>query len=712
MKSDHISMSAYMDDFSMITIVVNKPFSVSLSLSLVDDNKVVQPLTIDKQEHYHNQVIYKCRTRMPIDLKNRYWVTINESRIPLMIGSIVRTPKFDRLYYDETSLGAIYTPESTTFKVWSPVAFAMKLKYKTQQTNTFIEQKMSRTEKGVWEITLEGDHHLTEYLFVVNVNHEWVETTDPYSKSVTANGVYSVVIHLPETDPEGWNRSGKKINLRSKTDSIIYEVHVRDLTIHSDSGVVNKGKYLGLTEAGTKTPTGFHTGLEYLKSLGITHVQLLPVADFGSVDETMPDSAYNWGYDPVHFFSPEGSYATNPYDPSCRIKELKTLIHTLQQNGLSVILDVVYNHVYKREESPFEKLVPGYFFRYDNGGNPVNGTGVGNDTASERKMMRKFILDALTYWMSEYKVDGFRFDLMGIHDVETMNQAAEKLTSLNPGVFLLGEGWDLNTNLEPEKRATLSSAKKMPSYSFFNDAFRDHVKGSIFPDGQSGFINGNYDERIKHQMKHVMRGYSGQNSTFKKPEQSINYTECHDNHTLFDLLFIRHPFEDEFMRRKRQQLALAFTIFAQGVPFIHAGQECFRTKKGEENSYNLPDTINAFDWNRCESFHKEVDYFKQLIRIRKTQPIFLESSTELLEWIVPDGGLGFKLHLPTNDIKKDTSYWSNVLLLFNQTTKAILIPVEKNTWTLVIEDEKYDNRLINEDLYQLKPLSFSLVYSV
>lgn len=712
MKDDHISMSAYIDDFSMITIVVNEPFSIIPSLSLVDEKKILQPLTIDKQEHYHDQVIYKCRTRMPIDLKNRYWVTYNETRIPLMIGSIVRTEKFDNLYYDDSSLGANYTPESTTFRVWSPVAFAMIVKYKPQHSSTFIEQKMSRTERGVWQVTLDGDHHLTEYMFVVNVNHEWVETTDPYSKSVTANGVHSVVIHLPETDPEGWNRSEKKINLRSKTDSIIYEVHVRDLTIHSDSGVLNKGKYLGLTEQGTKTSNGFHTGLEYLKNLGITHVQLLPVADFGSVDETKPDSAYNWGYDPVHFLSPEGSYSTNPHDPSCRIRELKTLIHTLQQNGLSVILDVVYNHVYKREESQFEKLVPGYYFRYDDGGNPVNGTGVGNDTASERKMMRKFILDALTYWMSEYKVDGFRFDLMGIHDVETMNQAAEKLKSLNPGVFLLGEGWDLNTNLAPEKKATLSSAKKMPSYSFFNDAFRDNVKGSIFPEGQSGFINGNNDERIKHHMKQVMRGYAGQHDTFIKAEQSINYSECHDNHTLYDLLSIRHAFEDEFMRRKRQQLALAFTIFAQGVPFIHAGQECFRTKKGEENSYNLPDTINAFDWNRCESFHKEVDYFKQLIKIRKTQPLFHKSSAELLEWMVPDGALGFKLHLPTTDIKEGASYWRKALLLFNQTTKPLDIPLEENSWTVAIEDESFCNRVLKEELYRLEPLSFSLLYSV
>ncbi|MED1862007.1 type I pullulanase [Fictibacillus nanhaiensis] len=712
MKSDHNSMSAYIDDFSMITIVVNKPFSIIPSLSLVDDKKVLQPLTIDKQEHYHDQVIYKCRTRMPIDLKNQYWVTYYDKRIPLKIGSIVRTAKFDSLYYDESSLGANYTPESTTFKVWSPVAFAMILKYKHQHSNAFIEQKMLRTERGVWQVTLEGDHHLTEYMFAVNVNHEWVDTTDPYSKSVTANGVHSVVIHLPETDPEGWNRSEKKINLRSKTDSIIYEVHVRDITIHTDSGVLNKGKYLGLTEHGTKTSNGYPTGLDYLKSLGITHVQLLPVADFGSVDEKNPNSAYNWGYDPVHFFSPEGSYATNPYDPICRIKELKTMIQTLQQNGLSIILDVVYNHVYKREESSFEKLVPGYYFRYDDGGNPVNGTGVGNDTASERKMMRKFILDALIFWMSEYKVDGFRFDLMGIHDVETMNQAAEKLKSMNPGVFLLGEGWDLNTNLEPERKATLASAKKMPSYSFFNDAFREHVKGSIFPEGQSGFINGNEDERIKHQMIHVMKGYAGHHVTFIKAEQSINYTECHDNHTLYDLLYIRHPFEGDVMRRKRQQLALAFTLFAQGVPFIHSGQECFRTKKGEENSYNLPDTINAIDWNLVESLHQEVDYFRQLIRIRKSQPIFRDNSAELLEWVVPDGGLGFKLHLPSTDIKNGSSYWSKALLLFNQTAKPISIPIEQNRWTIAIEDVKYTNQILNKDLYRLESLSFSLLYSV
>jgi pullulanase len=324
--------------------------------------------------------------------------------------------------------------------------------------------------------------------------------------------------------------------------------------------------------------------------------------------------------------------------------------------------------------------------------------------------MRKFILDALTYWMNEYKVDGFRFDLMGIHDVDTMNRAAQKLKSLNPGVFLLGEGWDLDTYLEPEKKATLSSAKKMPDYSFFNDAFRDHVKGSIFPGGSSGFINGNQDERIKSQMIHVMIGYSGSHDMFIAPEQSINYTECHDNHTLYDLLAIRHPHENVQIRKKRQQLALVLTLFSRGVPFIHSGQEFFRTKQGAENSYNLPDHINAIDWSLCEANESAVSYFRDLIKIRKEQAIFRYNTAQLLEMNVARGALGVKLQLSLADNKEDPFLWKNVLLLFNQTLKQIRIPLERDTWNIAVEEQRCCNKLIHSDSYLLDPLAFTLLY--
>lgn len=710
MRLDTISAEAYIDNFSMITIVVDKPFSIIPSLVLIDRKGAKQPLTIDIQEDYHEKYIYKCKTPQPLDLYTEYWVACEEIRIPLKVGSVVRTERFDTLFYDDGVLGAIYSPDSTTFKVWSPVANEIRLKYKTAELNSFSECKMIRSEKGVWHLTLEGNHHLTEYTYLAKVNHEWVETTDPYTRSVTINGERSVVINLSETDPEGWNRSEKRINLRAKTDSILYEVHIRDFTVHADSGVKNKGKYLGLTEKSTKTSNGYPTGLDYLKGLGVTHVQLMPVADFGSVDETKSDKEYNWGYDPVHFFAPEGSYSTDPYDPVSRVKELKVLIQTLQTNGLSVILDVVFNHVYIREDSAFEKLVPGYYFRYDDGGNPVNGTGVGNDTASERKMVRKFIIDALTYWLNEYKVDGFRFDLMGIHDIETMNIASKKLKSLNPGVFLLGEGWDLNTYLEPERKASLSSAKRMPDYSFFNDAFRDHVKGSIFPEGASGFINGNQDDRVKNQMIHVIRGYAGNQNLFLAPEQSINYTECHDNHTLFDLLAIRHPHENETTRRRRQQLALAFTLFARGVPFIHAGQEFFRTKHGAENSYNLPDRINAIDWNSCETNDHSVVYFRDLIKIKKEQPIFRDGSAELQEKNVPRGALGFELQRVFTDKEGGALYWKKVLLFFNQTLKPIGVPLEHQEWNIAVEDQRCGKKATSSDCYLIPPLSFSLLY--
>ncbi|MBY6035135.1 type I pullulanase [Fictibacillus nanhaiensis] len=702
---------AYIDDFSLITIVARTSLSISPAFTLFDADGFTYPLTIVKQEEFDQQHIYKCNTSVTIDLSKEYWVSASGHRIPVKMGSIVRTEQFDSMFFMEGSLGAIHSPESTTFKVWSPVAVAMLIQYQKSDTNELMQASMERTEKGVWRITLEGNHHLTQYRYLAKVNHEWVETTDPYARSVTINGEKSVVINLRETDPEIWNRSEKKMNLRPKTDSIIYELHIRDFTIHEDSGVKHKGKYLGLTEKNTKTTLGNSTGLDYLTSLGVSHVQLMPVADFGSVDESRSDEQYNWGYDPVHFFAPEGSYATDPNDPVCRIKELKSLIQSLQGNGLSVILDVVFNHVYKREESAFEKLVPGYYFRYDEGGNPVNGTGVGNDTASERKMMRKFIIDALTFWMIEYKIDGFRFDLMGIHDVETMSIAAKRLKSLNPGLFLLGEGWDLNTYLAPEKKAALHSAKKLPDYSFFNDSFRDCVKGSIFPNGTSGFINGNEDHGLMNQMMHAIKGFAGKYDTFLKPEQSINFTECHDNHTLHDLLLIRHPHETEKIRRKRQQLALAFTLLSHGVPFIHAGQEFFRTKKGIENSYNMPDEINRMNWNECDKNQKEIQYFRELLKIRREQLIFRDAQCTLFQKrALPNSVFGVEIQLSLTDKKEKNSYWDKVLLLFNHSLKVVRIPLIGETWSIAIEDEK---RCLNEkasESYFLNPLSFSLLY--
>ncbi|MDR7073838.1 type I pullulanase [Fictibacillus barbaricus] len=703
--------AAYMDGFSLITIVIQGDIHSVPSITLHHAENISYPLTIEKEERYHHQRIYKCRTPLTMDVSNEYWVDVCGNKIAVKLGRVVRTEEFDAAFFDDGALGALYSEGFTTFKVWSPVAKEMRLIFRENNDEYTHEVSMEKTKKGVWTYRLSGDHHLTEYLYKAKVNHEWVIAADPYARSVTVNGEKSVVLNMSTTDPENWNRSEKKMNLRSKLETLIYELHIRDFTIHADSGVKDKGKYLGLTEKGTKTSLGNSTGLDYLKSLGVSHIQLMPVADFGSVDETKPDEQYNWGYDPVHLFSPEGSYATNPYDPVCRVKELKMMIQALHQNGLSVILDVVFNHVYKREESSFEKLVPGYFFRYDDGGKPVNGTGVGNDTASERKMMRKFIVDCLVYWMTEYKVDGFRFDLMGIHDVETMNIAANKLKSLNPSLFLLGEGWNLNTNLPLELKASLSSAKKMPAYSFFNDTFRDSVKGSIFPEGRSGFINGNLESNVLNQLNRSIRGCSGNTDTFLTPEQSINYTECHDNHTLYDLLSIRHYRENDDFRKKRQHLALAFTLFSRGVPFIHAGQEIYRTKFGIENSYNSPDRINALNWLEFKKYEKCTAYFRELIKLRKEQPVFHKLSSTIYDRSnISKGIFGVEIHLSSADKKEREFQWGKVLLLFNSSIKIESFSLKSEYWTIAVEDEKYNvNRAISES-YQIKPLSFSLLY--
>ncbi|GAE94258.1 pullulanase [Gracilibacillus boraciitolerans JCM 21714] len=392
--------------------------------------------------------------------------------------------------------------------------------------------KMSRKPNGgVWHTLAEGDWNNSPYHFAVTVNGEEVLVNDPYAKSMTANSEQSAVIDLNSTNPVGF----RDVNYSkvSKQDAIIYELHIRDATSSKHSGVKNKGKFLGLTEKNTRNAKGFSTGLSYISELGCTHVQLLPVQDFARVDELHPLESYNWGYDPLYYFVPEGSYSTNANHPYLRINECKEMIQAFHEENLSVILDVVYNHVFRYEHSAFEKLVPGYYFRHHQDGVPSNGSGTGNDIATERKMVRKFILECIDYWLTEYKVDGFRFDLMGLMDIETMQTIRERCLQEDRPILLLGEGWDLDTPLPPEQKATNAQSSQLLGISFFNDLFRDSMKGNLFEAENVGYANGNgyYLERIAQLVSGSCHHKFGK--IFSNPLQSINFVECHDNHTLW-----------------------------------------------------------------------------------------------------------------------------------------------------------------------------------
>ncbi|WP_026676632.1 type I pullulanase [Fictibacillus gelatini] len=705
-----IQLEAYLDTFSKVTLVIHADDIGESSFFVKDDTKVY-PLLKLAEERGDGRLLLHMYVQEELPLGKDYFIVGSHGETyPLNTGAIVRTEEFDKRFaYDGADLGAVYTPEWTQFKVWAPTATNLRLKV-WESPGAVKEYPMERGIRGEWHIKLPGDFHLKEYCYIVRVNHQTNEAVDPYAKAVTANGRRGVVMNLAKTDPENWKRAHRLPSI-SKTDSIIYEVHVRDFSIHPESGIQSKGKFLGFTEGGTTGPNGTVTGLDYLTSLGITHVELLPVNDFGSVDELGKYPNYNWGYDPVHYNAPEGSYSTDPIDPACRIKELKQLILALHERGLRVIFDVVYNHTYIREASSFEKIVPGYYFRYDRGGNPINGTGVGNDTASERAMMRKFMIDSVKYWATEYKVDGFRFDLMGIHDIETMNLIQKELSNINPSIFLLGEGWNMNTLLDENKKAKIDLAKKLPGISFFNDRFRDTVKGNVFTTSREGWIDGNPSQTI--DLKECMTGNC--NSLFLDPGQSINYIECHDNHTLWDRLSIIHPHEEEQIRRRRQRLGMAFVLLSQGVPFIHAGQEFFRTKFGDPNSYQSGDTVNRLDWMRKAHYENDVHFFRKLIQLRKNHAAFRIRFSEQIKKHVSfleneqDGVIAYWIRSV-----QSIDSWKEIIVLFNQTLEERTVKLPGETkWIIAVEGDRINEAglyKLDEPRITVSPLSFTIVF--
>ncbi|WP_175639934.1 type I pullulanase [Metabacillus schmidteae] len=618
------SFEAFLDRIDEITILIPKSRDgekKNFSLSLTKGN---EPLLVIDRFDIGTHSKYVCKLPFELQFGKTYIITDEQGvQTDLQIGAVIRTVEFDQKFaYAASDLGVHYSKETTKCKVWAPTATHMKLRLYDKHEQIVETYDMVREEKGTWSITLDGDFDGYYYTYLACINLLWNEAVDPYTKAVSINGKFGVIIdeqkiNIPKIDLP---------KLKNKTDAIIYEAHIRDFSIHENSGLVHKGKYEAWLETGTKNGNGDTTGITYLKKLGVTHIELLPVNDFEEVDERNPQKSYNWGYNPLHFFAPEGSYSLNPEDPYKRIIELKSVIQSLHNQGLKVILDVVFNHVYSKEHSSFEKLLPGYYFRYDENGISSNGTGVGNDLASERYMVRKLIVDCVTYWMKEYDVDGFRFDLMGIHDVETMNQVETAVLSIKQDAFLLGEGWDLNTPLPLEQKTIIKNAHKVPSISFFNDQFRDVIKGSTFSLHDTGFVYENADK--VDQTKLLI---SGSPTMFHHPDQSINYVESHDNHTMWDRFSLYSESESKEIKQARHRLATSIVLLSQGVPFLHAGQEFFRTKKGVENSYNSPDHINCLNWNERSTYKDNVEYIRGLIKVRKQHGGFRLSTNKLIE---------------------------------------------------------------------------------
>lgn len=636
------TFEAYLDDLSTISVYQSKAFynGISCLFKLRDAQGNLSELpiidSIDEGDYYR----YTLKAQNVV-IGQEYEV-LNDHHLvtTLAMGYVVRTKAFDDLfYYDGDDLGAVYTKEATTLKLWAPTASAVKTVIQKAGKDTGLKAQtfeLERGGKGVWSLTLEGDYEGWAYVYLVKVNGQWQEATDPYARASMPNAKRSVII-----DPK---KAEVPLNkeclppLESYTDAILYEVHVRDLSVHENSGITHKGKFLGLAEEGTRTSRGTLTGLDYIADLGITHVQLMPVYDFGSVDELNQFAFYNWGYDPVQYNVPEGSYATNVWDPYSSITELKRLIAKLHEKGLRVTMDVVYNHMFNKDTSSFDKIVPDYYFRLGPNGEISNGSFCTNDMDSTRRMTQKFFLDSTKMWVRDYGIDGFRFDLMGILDVETMNLIADECMKLDPSLMIYGEGWNMPTLLDEEKKATIQNHHKLPKLAFFNDRFYTVLRGHALEDPTKplGYLSG--ATRLAESVKNVLAGsvttWGGLEPYFMEPTQSINYIECHDNHTFWDKLSLCNSEDDEDTREKRHRLGLGMILVSQGIAFIHAGQEFFRTKNGTDNSYMSPDAINRLDWDRKDQYISNVNYAKDLIALRKSlKALRLRSSQEIQEHV-------------------------------------------------------------------------------
>ena len=626
-------------------------------------------------------------------------------------GSVVRTDAFDKAYaYEGKDLGASYTAASTTFKIWAPTASSVKLNsYKSTAADAALAKSypMTAGAKGVWTVTLPGDCKDLAYDFSLAFPDGKVnEAADPYGTASTVNGGRSVVLTPQEMKPAVW---GKRMSAFTKpADAVITEMSVRDFSKSSTSGISakNQGKYLGVVEEGSKNSKGESTGIDYLKKSGTTHVQIMPMYDFNNVNGEIGNNvAYNWGYDPMNYNVPEGSYSSDPANPATRVVEAKKMLQGLHKAGIRVIMDVVYNHVYDANKHVFNQVVPGYYFRYDAKGNLVSNSGCGNDTASERAMMRKYIVDSVTYWAKNYNLDGFRFDLMGLIDKETMKEVRSALDQIDPSILVLGEGWDMNTTMEKSRMSIQPNGYELAtdksSVAFFNDSYRDAIKGSVFDKTGKGFVQGQFGQEsllannfmgCQNQKGFAACTNGNANVHYASANQLVQYVEVHDNLTLYDKLVASMPGVKQDELVKRDQLATAMVLLAQGVPEMQLGQTFLRTKGGDDNSYNKPDSENAVDWDRLDQFKTSDDYARGLIALRKALPAFRLGSYDQINSHVTviaqkDGLLAFKL--------ADAS--GTYLVAFNGNGKAMnLTGLKKGTYTVVSSDGAVDSAAVKE----------------
>ena len=604
------------------------------------------------------------------------------------------SPEFSSKFtYTGNDLGVTYTKKATTLRVWAPTATAVNVVTYKESNSPYSSGKLTPMKydvKGTWVARLKGDQDGTVFNYRVQVNGFNNEAVDPYVRATTVNGLRGVIVDLSTTNPKGWGMTKPRFSGKP-TDAIIYELHVRDLSMDASSGfpAAQKGKYVAFTN--TKTShNGEKTGVAAIKDLGITHVELLPIFDFATVDENNP--TFNWGYDPQNYNVPEGSYSTDPTNPKLRITELKSAILALHKQGLRVNMDAVYNHVSNASTFSQNLIVPNYFFRRDDNGNLTSGSGCGNDVASERPMVRKFIVDSVKYWANEYNMDGFRFDLMGLMDIKTINEITAALNKIDPTILIIGEGWNMGT-LPASQRANQLNIQKLNRVSHFNDQIRDGIKGSVFDSADTGFATGKAGAR-----NDVMAGivgnvdYSTTISTkwvTSYPGQSVNYVESHDNMTLVDKIMasVKDPKPADIAQLS--QFATSIAFLSQGLPFMQAGQEFLRSKNGDTNSYKSSDAINSLKWATRKANISTVNYYKGLIALRKAHPAFRMTTTEQVKSNLkfstsPDGTIVYTLN---GAAVKDKAATIVVVHNANVGEQSISLP-KGGSWSVLVDNGK------------------------
>ena len=647
---------------------------------------------------------YALRPNKPLELTALYRYKLRFQGVDFKIGTtlVYGSKRFDREFvYQGDDLGCTWTREKTTFKVWAPTAEGVMVAlYRTGDIDRFDRLgtvELVRQDQGVWSGTFPGDHSGMYYTYLVMVDGNVVEAVDPYARTTGVNGARAQILDPGAAQPAGWAKDRAPGELAAYTDAVVYELHVRDASIHPASGITHKGKFLGLTEEHTLSPGGRPTGLDYLKMLGITHLQLMPVFDYGTVNEAqLQKPQFNWGYDPVNYNVPEGSYSTDPYDGRVRVRELKTLIKALHDSGIRVIMDVVYNHVYETEDFSFNQIVPGYFSRKNGDGSWSNGSGCGNDTASERPMVRKFIIDSILYWVREYHIDGFRFDLVGLLDTKTVNALVEAAHQIRPDVIFFGEGWTLPTAVAPGNfMATQPNAHMTPDFGYFSDNIRDLLAGE---NGRTtGFASG-----LTGREDSLFRCYFGDVWWCPGPTQTVNYVSCHDNYTLMDKLCLTRPDVSREDRIRMGRLCAAIYLTAQGIPFIHAGEELLREKldsqgRRVENSYNAPDTVNAIDWRWVDQPDRwdTAQYYAGLIAFRKAHAALRQTAKDQVSrniryrWITNELVL-FELR-GKEAVPEETA--QGILALFNARPQAMELDlyahgVGEGPWKVFVNGER------------------------